>query len=63
MTLLADTKAKVLYSGPKLTYQGQSESNWESGRYLVEKFKVNIPVKKGQQLALRGNLSSMVRCS
>lgn len=62
-TLLGDTKAKVLRTGRKLNYQGQTEANYETDRYNVEKFKVNIPVKKGQQLALRGNTTSMIRCS
>lgn len=62
-TTLGDTKAKVTYTGPALSYTGQTEANEESGQYKVETFNVNIPVKKGQQLALRGNISSMVRCS
>lgn len=62
-TTLGDTKAKVTYTGPKLSFAGQTEANEESGRYKVESFAVNIPVKKGQQLALRGNIASLVRCS
>jgi len=62
-TLLGDTKAKVIRTGRTLTYTGQSEENWEEDRYKVEKFKVNIPVKKGQQLALLGDTTSMLRCS
>ena len=62
-TLLGDTKAKVTYTGPKLSYTGQTEANYEDDSYKVESFAVNIPVKKGQQLALRGNVSSMIRCS
>jgi len=62
-TTLGDTKAKVTYTGPALSYTGQTEANEESGQYKVETFNVSIPVKKGQQLALRGNISSMVRCS
>ena len=62
-TTLGDTKAKVTYTGPKLSYTGQTEANYEDDSYKVESFKVNIPVKKGQQLALRGNISSMIRCS
>lgn len=58
-----DDSAKAYRASRKLTYQGQDESNWESDKYEVEKFKVNIPVKKGQQLALLGNYTSMVRCS
>jgi hypothetical protein len=59
----ADNQAKVLRTGPKLSYQGQDEGNWETDRYNVEKFKVNIPVHRGQQLALLGNYTSMLRCS
>ena len=55
-------RAKVVRNGPKLSYQGQGEANWENDKYKVEKFKVNIRVKKGQQLALRGNYTSLVRC-
>ena len=62
-TLLGATKANVTYTGPKLSYTGQSEANYENDSYKVESFKVSIPVKKGQQLALRGNISSMIRCS
>jgi hypothetical protein len=62
-TLLSATKAKATYTGPLFHYTGQTESNWESDHYKVETFKTNIPVKKGQQLALRGNVTSMIRCS
>jgi hypothetical protein len=62
-TTLGATKAKVTYTGPKLSYTGQIEANYENDSYKVESFKVSIPVKKGQQLALRGNISSMIRCS
>ena len=43
--------------------RARTEANWEADSYKVETFKVNVPVKKGQQLALRGNYTSMVRCS
>ncbi|HEX2391372.1 MAG TPA: hypothetical protein VHI77_00485 [Solirubrobacterales bacterium] len=62
MTLSA-TKARVTYTGPKLSYTGQTEANFEADSYRVESFKVNIPVKRGQQLALLGNTTSMIRCS
>ena len=62
-TLHGSNQAKVVAGGPKITYQGQSDANWDSDSYSVESFKVNVPVKKGQQLALRGNYTSMVRCS
>jgi hypothetical protein len=62
-TLFGTNEAKVVYNGPRISYQGQTEANEESGSYRVETFKVNVPVKKGQQLALKGNITSMVRCS
>lgn len=62
-TLFGTNEAKVVYTGPKITYAGQTEANFESDSYRVESFPVNVPVKKGQQLALRGNITSMVRCS
>ena len=62
-TLFGTNQAKVVYTGPRISYQGQTEANFEDDSYRVESFPVNVPVKKGQQLALRGNITSMVRCS
>jgi hypothetical protein len=62
-TLFGTNEAKVVASGPRISYQGQTEANDEAGSYRVESFDVNVPVKKGQQLALKGNITSMVRCS
>ncbi len=62
-TLFGSNEAKVVASGPKLSYEGQSEANWESDSYRVESFDVDVPVKKGQQLAIHTNDTSMVRCS
>lgn len=62
-TLFGANEAKVVRNGPKISYAGQSEAAWDSGSYTVETFEVDVPVRKGQQLALRGNYTSMVRCS
>lgn len=62
-TLFGTNEAKVVYNGPRISYQGQTEANEEASSYRVETFDVNVPVKKGQQLALKGNITSMVRCS
>lgn len=62
-TLFGTNEAKVVYNGPRISYQGQTEANDGSGSYRVETFAVNVPVKKGQQLALKGNITSMIRCS
>lgn len=63
-TLFGSNEAKVVRGGPKIAYQGQTEANWENDSYRVESFDVNVPVKKGEQLAMytRGS-TSMVRCS
>lgn len=62
-TLFGTYEAKVVANGPQISYLGQTEANYDSGSYNVETFDVNLPVKQGQQLALRGNYTSMVRCS
>jgi hypothetical protein len=62
-TLFGTNEAKVVASGPRISYQGQTEANFEDDSYRVESFPVNVPVKKGQQLALKGNITSMIRCS
>lgn len=62
-TLFGTNEAKVVASGPRISYQGQTEANFEDSSYRVETFDVDVPVKKGQQLALKGNVTSMVRCS
>jgi hypothetical protein len=62
-TLFGTNEAKVVYNGPRISYQGQTEANFEDSSYRVETFNVNVPVKKGQQLALKGSITSMIRCS
>ena len=62
-TVHKSNQAKVTYTGPKISYTGQTEANYEDDSYKVESFAVNAPVKKGEQLALRGNITSMIRCS
>ena len=42
---------------------GQTESAEEEGDYRVESFPVDMKIKKGEQLALRGSITSMIRCS
>jgi hypothetical protein len=63
-TLFGSNEAKVVRGGPKISYQGQTEANWESGSYRVESFDVDVAVKKGEQLAMyTSGSTSMVRCS
>jgi hypothetical protein len=63
-TLLTSKEGKLVHKGPKVSYQGQSEANWESGSYRVETFDVNMRINKGEQLAVHTSAAtSMVRCS
>jgi hypothetical protein len=49
--------------GQRISYRGQVESAEEEGDYRVESFPVDMKIKQGEQLALRGSITSMVRCS
>lgn len=62
-TVFGTNEARAVHYGPQIHYQGQTEANFEDDSYRVESFPVSIPVKKGQQLALRGQITSMIRCS
>ena len=35
----------------------------EEGDYRVESFPVDMKIKKGEQLGIRGSITSMIRCS
>jgi hypothetical protein len=59
----ATEQAKVVYSSKKLRTQGQPQNADPDDPYVVETFKVNAPVKKGQYLATKSKTSSMLRCS
>ncbi|HET6999221.1 MAG TPA: hypothetical protein VFI03_11585 [Solirubrobacterales bacterium] len=62
-TLFTTKEAKLVHKGPKISYLGQSEANWESDSYRVESFAVDMPIKKGEQLAIHTSNTSMIRCS
>jgi hypothetical protein len=62
-TLATTKESKLVHKGPKVSYQGQTEANWESDSYRVETFRVDMPIKKGEQLAIHASTTSMVRCS
>lgn len=49
--------------GQRISYRGQAGSAEEEGDYNVESFPVEMKIKKGEQLALRGSITSMIRCS
>jgi hypothetical protein len=62
-TLYGTKEARAVWYGPQIHYQGQTEANFEDDSYRVESFPVDIPIKKGEQLGLRGQITSMIRCS
>jgi hypothetical protein len=62
-TLFGTNEAKLVHKGPKVSYEGQTEANWESGSYRVESFPVDMPITKGEQLSLHTSGTSMIRCS
>jgi hypothetical protein len=53
-------KARVTYRGAKLSYDGQSNND---DTYEIETFNVNIPVEKGEYLAVESKRTSFLRCS
>lgn len=57
------TDALAKRYGQRISYRGQNEAAEEEGDYNVESFKVDMKIKKGEQLALRGSITSMIRCS
>jgi hypothetical protein len=62
--LYGSSQVKVLADGPKIQYEGQTEANWESDSYRIETFDVDVPIEKGEQLAMHiGGSTSAIRCS
>jgi hypothetical protein len=55
-------KAKIVVRGPFIHYAGQGGVD-NGGPYTVETFPVNVPVKKGEYLAIVATNTSMLRCS
>ena len=54
-------KAKVVTQGPRIRYDGQTGP--DDGTYDVEKFKVDVPVHEGEQIAIKTKKTSTLRCS
>jgi hypothetical protein len=53
-------KARIVLRGPKITYKGQGHTG--SLDYKIETFAVNMPVSKGQYLAVETTKISALRC-
>jgi hypothetical protein len=57
-------KAKLVARGPVIHYQGQGTGDVDNGPpYTVEKFPVNLKVKKGEFLAVQAKKISFEYCS
>ena len=62
-TLFGSNEAKVVRNGPTIHYTGPDESDAEEGIYKVESFKVSVPVRKGQYLAIKARSTSALYCA
>ena len=55
--------AKVVRNGRVVTYDGQPTNAGPDDPYVIESFRVNLPIRKGQRLGIRTSNNSLVRCS
>jgi hypothetical protein len=53
-------EGKAVRNGPKIRYQGQPD---DFDPYVVESFRVRVPIHKGERLAIRTKKTSTLRCS
>jgi hypothetical protein len=58
-----DGEGKAIRNGRIVNYQGQPENADPEDPYVIESFKVKMPIKKGQRLGIRTSNNSLVRCS
>lgn len=58
-----DGSSKLVDNGPKITYEGQTDENYDTSTYNVEKFKVGMQIPKNARLAIRTKETSTLRCS
>jgi hypothetical protein len=54
-------QGKVVRKGPVIHYVGQPEGDQDT--FVVESFKVSVPIKKGERLAIKTAQTSTLRCS
>ena len=57
-----ETQARVVRNGPRIIYDGDS-NKCRGQRFDVESFNVNIPVRKGEVLAIKTRQTSSLYCS
>jgi hypothetical protein len=57
-------KAQILTNGPEITYKGQSPCGGASGdHFVVQTFKVNLKVTKGNYIAIQARSTGTLHCS
>ena len=57
-------KAKIVVNGPEITYHGQSPCGGASGdHYVVQSFRVNLRVAKGDYIAIEARRAGTLSCS
>jgi len=57
-------KAEVVVNGPEITYAGQSPCGGASGdHYVVQSFRVNVHVTKGDYIAIKAASTGTLSCS
>ncbi|HUB40666.1 MAG TPA: hypothetical protein VMA72_17610 [Streptosporangiaceae bacterium] len=59
-----DRKAKIVANGPEISYHGQSPCGGASGdHYVVQSFRVNLHVTKGEYVAIKARSTGTLSCS
>ena len=57
-------QAKIVAQGPEITYVGQSPCGGTNGdQYVVQSFPVNLPVTKGDYIAIKAASTGTLSCS
>jgi hypothetical protein len=57
-------KAKIVANGPEITFAGQSPCGGASGdHYVVQSFRVNLHVTKGDYIAIKSASTGTLSCS
>jgi hypothetical protein len=57
-------KARIVVKGPEITYAGQSPCGGASGdHYVVQSFRVNLHVAKGDFIAIKARSTGTLSCS
>jgi hypothetical protein len=60
----SDRTAKIVVNGPEITYAGQSPCGGAGGdHYVVQSFRVNVHVTKGDYIAIKAPSTGTLSCS